>query len=114
MWTGAIDAGGYGRINVEGQSAYAHRVSYELHVGAIPAGLTLDHLCRNTPCCNPAHLEPVTQGENTLRGESPWAKRKRQTHCVNGHEFTPENTYIRREGWRQCIACNRARRRAAS
>ena len=31
---------------------YAHRLSYILHVGAIPDGMDLDHLCRNRRCCN--------------------------------------------------------------
>lgn len=34
-------------------------------------------------------------------------RRAATTHCVNGHEYTPENTYTRSEGWRACRACNR-------
>lgn len=46
----------------------AHRAMW-LHVGReIPEGMTLDHLCRVRNCCNPDHLEPVTQGENVNRG----------------------------------------------
>jgi hypothetical protein len=46
----------------------AHRWMYEQKIGPIPKGLVIDHLCRNTRCVNPDHLEPVTRGENTRRG----------------------------------------------
>lgn len=60
-WLGSADR--YGRMS----NAYAHRVAYEVFVGPIPSGLTIDHLCFNTLCANPAHLEPVTQEENSRR-----------------------------------------------
>lgn len=70
-WTGARNGNGYGRVHVRpGKLAYAHRAVYALLVGPIPAGLDLDHLCRNRSCVNPLHLEPVTRGENLLRGET--------------------------------------------
>lgn len=70
LWTGHRDDDGYGKFTVvSGQSPmYAHRWSYEFLVGPIPAGLVLDHLCRNPPCTNPDHLEPVTNEENIRRG----------------------------------------------
>lgn len=59
---------GYGRMTVAGRQVLAHRHYYEQHVGPIPEGLELDHLCRVRCCVNPAHLEPVTHAENQRRG----------------------------------------------
>lgn len=67
-WTGALTTAGYGSLTKNYQRMYAHRWSYEQHVGPIPEGLALDHLCRNRSCVNPDHLEPVTIGENVRRG----------------------------------------------
>lgn len=63
-WVGQITGGGYGRY----RGWMAHRIAYEADVGPIPAGLDIDHLCRNRRCINPAHLEPVTRKENLRRG----------------------------------------------
>lgn len=70
-WTGARQPDGrydYGMFWDGTRAVRAHRFAYELLVGPIPVGLELDHLCRNPPCVNPAHLEPVTHAENIRRG----------------------------------------------
>lgn len=67
-WHRALTSAGYGYVRVRGVLQPAHRVVYELHRGPIPEGLHLDHLCRNPPCVNPDHLEPVTETENIRRG----------------------------------------------
>ncbi len=73
--------------------------------GPIPEGLELDHLCRVRHCVNPDHLEAVTHRENIRRGlGGP------RSHCINGHEFTPENTSLKR-GWQACRACSREKMR---
>lgn len=59
--------GGYGSFFDGERMRPAHRVSYEIEVGPIPAGLQLDHLCRNRACVNPDHLDPVSPRMNTLR-----------------------------------------------
>lgn len=108
-WT-ASTAGnqGYGRIRVGERDVLAHRFAYELLRGPIPEGLDIDHLCRNRRCVNPAHMEPVTRTENTMRGESPNARNARKTHCAKGHPLTPENVYIfPGRSTRQCKPCRR-------
>jgi transcriptional regulator with XRE-family HTH domain len=67
IWRGRINGFGYGEIKYRERRLKAHRVSYEHHIGPIPDGLDLDHLCRVRPCINPEHLEPVTRRENIQR-----------------------------------------------
>lgn len=112
---------GYGVVRYEGRQQQAHRAVYQILVGPIPEGLTLDHLCRNRACVRPDHLEPVTMGTNILRGETLAARNAAKTHCPHGHEYTPGNTCIGklqggRFTCRKCRACQRERnaaRRAA-
>lgn len=112
LWDAAINGAGYGLINHKGRSYLAHRFSYEHHVGPIPDGTELDHLCRVRNCVNPAHLEPVTRWVNIMRGQSVSAIYARKTHCLRGHEFTPDNTSLRANGSRRCLACHRDNERA--
>jgi hypothetical protein len=70
VWVARLNRNGYGRLSVEGDERMAHRLSYEAHVGPIPPGLVLDHLCEVRCCINPSHLEPVTVQVNTLRGKA--------------------------------------------
>ena len=119
LWTGFLHKSGYGRIAVSHSiSRFAHRVSYETFKCEIPDGLELDHLCRVRCCINPDHLEPVTHQINALRGETGEvmaALNRDKTHCPQGHEYTPENTYIPRRGGRNCRRCKlEAQRRYAA
>jgi hypothetical protein len=106
LWQSWIGTHGYGHYWLDHHVRQAHRVAYELAVGPIPEGLQIDHLCRVRHCVRPDHLEAVTRLENVRRGKSgEWQRSK--THCPQGHEFTPENTRLTREGWRQCKPCLR-------
>lgn len=120
-WTAAINNMGYGTFGqAPGVKVYAHRWAYQHFIGPIPEGTVLDHvchttdphcddglLCRHRRCCNPHHLEPVSAAENTWR-----SKAATKTHCVNGHEFTPENTWYRPDRRARCCrACAAARQR---
>lgn len=107
LWSGSRDTHGYGRVNTP-IGGVAHRVVYTLLVGPIPEGLTIDHLCRNPPCVNPDHVEPVEHAENIARGYGVSVINAAKTHCVNGHRLTDDNVYVREGRWRECKTCRRA------
>jgi len=127
-WTGVVN-GGYGRIRRPRsevrafggpQMLQAHRWAYEALVGEIPAGLQLDHLCRNQLCVNPYHLDPVPQIVNLHRGAGSAPINAAKTHCPSGHEYSTENTRIKTypsgrisRGCKRCDAEQKAARRQA-
>lgn len=110
LWTGATNGFGYGRLFSNGRNRYAHRVSFEIAHGPIADDMQLDHLCRNTFCINPDHLEPVTNQENVKRGLMS-ALRPARVFCPKGH---PQNQfgYIDSRGARQCLVCLSIRQKA--
>lgn len=103
---------GYGHTKLNGKRVGAHRGAYELLVGPVPGDLHLDHLCRNRPCCNPAHMEPVPPRVNILRGESPAARQAQQTECIHGHPLSGDNLYVDKRNRRHCVTCRNERLRA--
>lgn len=113
-WTGAVNKKGYGNVGHGGSTQLTHRVSWMLLVGPIPEHLEIDHRCRNTSCCFPGHLEPVTRKVNQERKLST-----HKSHCKHGHAMTPENTIIKKRPkglirWncRECERQAQRRRRA--
>lgn len=95
-WTGTKNLKGYGSFF----ATSAHRTPYVWFVGAIPAGYHVDHLCRNTSCVNPAHLEAVTLQENHRRAALA------RTHCQNGlHPRIGQWTHGRGV-YRTCAKCH--------
>lgn len=114
LWMHLVNEGGYPIQKTHDTTIFVHRYMYEHLVGSVSEGFELDHLCRVRNCCNPGHLEPVTPRINQQRSNSFAGLNARKTHCIHGHEFTPENTYFppKRPNRRQCRACVRERARA--
>lgn len=109
LWRGGITTQGYGRFFYRGKDVPSHHMPM-IFRGETPPKypMVCDHLCRVRNCVRPDHIEVTTQGVNTYRGVSPFAKNKAKTHCIRGHEFSPENTRLTfRDGkpLRQCKAC---------
>jgi hypothetical protein len=128
-WVGPMRPDGYGYLydRTVGRNERAHRVSYALANGSTPDGdldhtcHSLDKTCRGGPkclhrrCCNPLHLEPVTNAENSRRGRAGVTNGGREaakTHCPQGHPYEGANLRLDNRGWRHCRACAAARRRA--
>lgn len=109
LWTGATYRNGYAMFTPRGgPSQLAHRYAYKHYVGPITE-YSLDHKCRVRCCVNPAHLEPVSQRVNVLRGVGIPAVNAAKTHCKHGHEFDKANTYIApKTGERHCRVCRNA------
>lgn len=119
-WTGCKLPTGYGRLKLGVLTLYAHRVAYTILIGQIGDNLTVDHLCRNTCCVNPDHMQIVPISVNVQR-RNPGPKklrparvptvRKVNTHCKRGHELTEDNTKLESRGRRLCRTCDNERQR---
>ena len=109
LWIGTRDAKGYGVIVNNNKHFFAHRLSYEWEKGKIPIKLEIDHLCRNSACINPKHLEAVTHRENVLRGMGLMAVNAKKTYCKYGHGFDKKNTGIKKNKQRYCKKCGAIR-----
>lgn len=113
VWTGARMAVGYGQLRVGKRIECTHVVAMFLRHGAAAlCAETVNHLCFNKSCCNPDHLQFASNWENILHGNTQQSTNASKTRCVNGHEFSAENTLIRADGGgRECRACHATRER---
>jgi hypothetical protein len=118
-WWGAVEPSGYGYALVRGRKIRAHRLIYEECIG--PLGQShVHHRCGSKACVNPEHLEALSNSDHRKRHPEIFARaraiadraKRAKTHCTHGHVFDGQNTYIRRDGSRDCRAC--ASRRAAA
>lgn len=118
LWPTSINQYGYGRVRFEGKQWSIHRLIYEWSIGPIPDGHEIDHTCHDDSCpsegrgpcqhrrCgNPRHLKAVTPSLNKQRRAVSGPPRNIKTHCVNGHEFSDENTAYTKTGHRYCRKC---------
>lgn len=108
IWTWGKDKDGYGKLKWGGRDERAHRVSYSLTHGPVPDGLMVLHRCHTPSCIEPDHLYAGDGSQNMA--DMALAKRgrgQRKSHCVAGHELTPENTYVAKRGFGQrgCREC---------
>lgn len=108
-WLLGCTRGGYGKLLWKGKQSYIHRVMYELLREPIPQELTIDHLCRNTRCCNPEHLEAVTMSENLSR--APHGDRQSEDFCSRGHDLRISGNLYTAHLKRICRVCKNERTR---
>jgi hypothetical protein len=110
LWTARVNTRrqGYGVFWDGATKVGAHRFSYELANGPIPAGMTVDHTCYVTACVNPSHLRVLTRSEN-----SKLQRRALAPTCMAGHDRA-EHWHVNPSGGGGCRECQRARRRLAA
>lgn len=109
IWQGTLEHHGYGQLRRHGRRMKAHRYAYALHIGPVPAGATVDHLCFQPSCVNPAHLQLLSHAENCSRKQSLTAET-----CARGHLWTEENTGLCPRGHRTeryCRTCRRMKKK---
>lgn len=105
VWTAWKNAQGYGMFNEGPVKWKAHRLSFTLLVGPIPAAVCVLHHCDNPACVNPQHLYLGDRADNArdTSARKRWFN-SRKTHCAQGHEFSQDNTFVQ-DGARRCRRC---------
>jgi hypothetical protein len=103
IWKDSKTRGGYGEFRISTERKMpAHRFSYATVYGITDISHDIHHTCRNPSCVNFHHLEEVSH-KNNIRQQT----RVLDTHCINGHKRTKENTYYYENGKRRCRVCRR-------
>lgn len=114
-WTACVNQKGYGQIGLEGKVIAAHQAAWILFKGDLPAGLEIDHQCRNRRCANPNHLRAATDKEQSNN-------RNERSVCRNGHRYDETGFYLRigtaldgsKYEYRDCKACQDAYSKVAN
>lgn len=120
IWKGSIDKKGYGCMNAFGKKQFVHRVSYSYYIGEIPKGMLVCHSCDIPTCVNPNHLfigdyaannrdcrnKGRANSENARLTYQNKCRENPKKYCINGHEYTFENSYLDKNGTRYCRKCN--------
>jgi hypothetical protein len=123
IWKGYVMNAGYGAFATKNGAMLVHRWSYQHFRDKIPHKMTVDHLCKQKLCANPAHMELVTRAENIKRaGLAGIAlSESKKTHCPKGHKYS-EHGVIYKNGYseygtqkfaRRCSICYPAHARAS-
>src|SRR5438105_3903724 len=105
IWTGKRIPAGYGRISIGNVGFYVHRIMHLAAIGPIPAGYQIDHLCRNTSCVRPDHLEAVTPRENVMRSLSMTVLLHMSPKCMRGHDKSIHGG-TKKDGRFNCRKCD--------
>ena len=112
-WVGSKHPAGYGQMWNGVRVEQAHRISFRIFNGEIPAGFEIDHICRNRGCVNPDHLRAVTHRENMRASDALMGVNARKTSCKRGHPLAGDNLFVSVQGARQCRECLRMHARNA-
>jgi hypothetical protein len=112
LWFGVVNRRGYGRLHVSGRLHLAHRLSYELEHGPVPAGRLVLHKCDQTACIQATHLFVGTHRDNMAdcAAKGRYAGQKK-TACQHGHPLVGSNVVWRSlrgsRPYRECATCRR-------
>lgn len=131
-WNAGVDRSGYGVIRYLGKNKKAHRISYLIEYGNFDESLRVLHKCDNPRCVRPSHLFLGSQSDNmtdmvnkgrhgagkqdvpSFEDFSKIApKRKISSHCQKGHEYSKENTRIKKVENRFVRVCRTCQRDSA-
>lgn len=110
VWLYGNASKNYGRVYFEGKHRILHTVVFNAQCGLLSDNRELHHMCLNKACCNLAHIQVISPSEHMklhYNGRKYHERARSRTHCKHNHEFTPENTYIRKDGHRACRMCHK-------
>jgi hypothetical protein len=99
-WIPTRNKGRHGSCRWEGRQQGAHRVSWQIHVGPIPDGHEVHHLCLNPCCVNPVHLQVLSPADHR-RCHPPLIR----PECKRGHRYEEGSYRVGKAGERLCLAC---------